>query len=308
MSCRGLPPEKTSPQKFWWVLRVKISPDGMDRLLAELFALGSVGLQEKEGEMVAYFPSDVAGEKVAHHLRHALSGAGFEISIAIEKIPDEDWGARWPARPGPAQPGKGFFKPIRVTKRLLILPCWKRPPSAAGQIVIRIKPGPAFGTGSHATTRMVLQLLEKYFSPKEHQDVLDVGTGSGILAIAAVKLGAKRVLALDIDSQALENARENVEINQVMDTVELRLGSLDHWGEIGEFPLVLANLTSGIILELLDPLTRVTCAGGLLILSGITEGERESFLNQIPASDWELLETREDEGWIALVLRRRTPA
>jgi len=172
-------------------------------------------------------------------------------------VKEEDWANEW----------KKYFKPVRVGKNIMIKPTWEAAVLQEGDLVIEIDPGMAFGTGTHPTTVLCLEALEKYVQPE--QLVYDIGTGSGILAVAAAKLGAE-VQAGDIDSLAVRIAKENISLNKVEDRVKVEAGDL---GEvfIDQADIVIANIIADVIIELLPQLPSLLKPGGLFIASGIID-------------------------------------
>ncbi len=181
------------------------------------------------------------------------------LKIENENVIEEDWHDKW----------KRFFRPIRIGESLVIKPTWEEYVPEVSDIVIEMDPGRAFGVGSHASTRLVLERLEELGRKGvlEKAQVLDVGTGSGILAIAASKLGAKSVLAIDIDPDAVESARKNVHLNNCHDDVTVSITPV--WEVEGPFDLVLANIDRDTLLLLAKEISSQVCQGGRLLLSGI---------------------------------------
>jgi ribosomal protein L11 methyltransferase len=204
----------------------------------------------------------------------------------VREIADRDWLDEW----------KKSWQPVEIGRRFVIAPPWTEIPDAHDRILIRIEPGMAFGTGTHETTRLCLALLEKYF---EGGSFLDVGTGTGILAIAAAKLfpGA-RVEACDTDPDAITIARENAKLNGVAH-IGFRVGTINEATSSAD--CVCANLTADTISQLLPLLLGVTC--GRLIFSGILESQMESVLDELKEHGVEEpVEIRNDGEWVALVL------
>jgi len=246
-----------------------------------------------------YLPIDSELEEKRQRLTEALWHLGQiqELpSPTYRTIADEDWMAVW----------KQHYHPIQIGERLLILPAWieQTPPE---RVAVRIDPSMAFGTGTHPTTQLCLQMLEKHLNPGE--DVIDVGCGSGILSIAALKLGAKHVLAVDIDELAIRSTLENAATNAVADRLECGAGSVT---EIirGQFsitsaPVVLANILAPVILRLFEAgLTQLVASGGRLILSGILD-EQVSDIEVVAAGHGlTLSEKRNMEDWVVLVYFR----
>ena len=209
-------------------------------------------------------------------------------------IADQNWMEAW----------KVNYKPIPIGEKLIIVPAWMESPDAR-RIPIRIDPGMAFGTGTHPTTQLCLELLEKYTQPG--MDVIDLGCGSGILSIGALKLGAGRALAVDIDQAAVDASLENAKANGITDGILTGLGSVD---EIlaGKFafqqaPLLLANILANVLIHLFSiGMGRLVSQNGVLILSGILQEQEESVIQAAEAHDFKLLEKKQIGDWVALVV------
>ena len=220
-----------------------------------------------------------------------------------KQIADQNWMEAW----------KQHYKPIRIGKRLLILPAWMESPEPT-RVAIKIDPGMAFGTGTHPTTQLCLELMEmavdlgglKYLRGLR---VIDVGCGSGILSIAAIKLGASKVLGVDIDSESIVNSRENANVNEVGEELMLGVGSLQEIIE-GKFafksaPLVVANILAPVIVRLFDAgLADLIEAGGSIILSGILQEQKKSVLEAAQAQRLKMTEWRQRGDWVALTMSR----
>ncbi|HWQ41120.1 MAG TPA: 50S ribosomal protein L11 methyltransferase [Desulfosporosinus sp.] len=199
-------------------------------------------------------------------------------------LKEEDWATAW----------KAYFKPIRIGKHFMIKPTWEQVDLLPGDVVLELDPGMAFGTGTHPTTTLCLRTLEKIV--KSGQDVFDLGTGSGILAIAAAKLGAK-VEAVDLDSVAIRVAQENVDLNCVTDRVRILRGDL---GTVltGQADVVIANIIADVILMLLPDLRRILRAEGEFLASGIIENRAGDVEEGLKEAGFEIVERLEDGGWI----------
>jgi ribosomal protein L11 methyltransferase len=224
-------------------------------------------------------------------IRHPAATFG---TPQLTTVNSEDWSNSW----------KVHFKPLRVGKRLLIVPTWEETTELPGDLVLRIDPGMAFGTGGHETTRLCLELLEQVMEENPLLSVpslLDLGTGSGILAMAASLLGAGRILALDIDPDAVVVARENLALNQLLDSVECGTDPLESLSE--NFDIILANILAEELVRLAPYLSQRLFPGGALILSGIlAEKEkivRQGFLNQ-PLKYCQTVKAGE---WVAMLYR-----
>jgi ribosomal protein L11 methyltransferase len=207
----------------------------------------------------------------------------------------EDWSTSW----------KVNFKPLRVGKRLLIVPSWENPCPQPNDLVLRLDPGMAFGTGGHETTRLCLELLEQIMDDMPTlvtPDVLDLGTGSGILAMAAVQLGAGRVCAVDIDPLAIEVACENLAINELTDQVECSTTPLESL--TGSFDIILANILAEELVRLAPSLCQRLSPGGSLVLSGILEEKEGLVRSGFSSQPLEYVETRHEGEWVAIHYRK----
>jgi ribosomal protein L11 methyltransferase len=216
----------------------------------------------------AYFPQDVRSEKRIAAIQKYLKSLSEIFSdfpkpvLKTEIISDPDWGEQW----------KKYFKPIRVSNNIIVKPTWERYTPASRDIVIEIDPGMAFGTGQHASTRMCIEALEDIIMKDRHiadWKVLDVGCGTGILGITAARLGAQNIICLDNDQKATEIAGENAAINLVSD--RLRIVCEDALAINEPRNLIIANLTSKLLLKLHHHLTKLLVPEGYLIVSGIIE-------------------------------------
>jgi ribosomal protein L11 methyltransferase len=284
----------SSPALDVTVERNSGASDLEDRLLAALDAFSPLAIQDREtgdGWRV-YFTTPNERDRAARALHDEL---GSELQdIASIDVPDEDWARR----------SQAALTAVRIG-RLIVAPPWDHPhrsaaptlPARPGEIAIEIDPSMGFGTGHHATTRLCLALLQQQHL--ENASVVDVGTGSGVLAIAASLLGAIEVVAIDHDADALANARENINRNQA--TVTLRqvdLGSL----ESGQFDLALANLTSAVIRRYSLALARLAKPGGAIILSGFSPDDVREVAE---AFGGELAEMTVEGEWAAMLVRVR---
>ncbi len=245
----------------------------------------------------AYLPADEQLDATRAKLEEALWHLGQLLPLPVpvyQPIANKDWSESW----------KANFQPIRVGKRLMIVPAWLNPLLAPDDIPIRLDPGLAFGTGTHPTTQLCLAAIEKHLRPG--QAVLDLGTGSGILAIAAAKLGAGPVWALDIDAEAVRVANENAVANGVADHVRVERGSLpDVLRANYNAPLVVANILARVLNDMLEhELARTVTPGGLLILSGTLDSQAYEVRPQLTAQGLTFLAQEHVDDWVALIARR----
>ncbi len=208
--------------------------------------------------------------------------------LTIQYAEDEDWANAW----------KQYFKPSRVGERLVIVPSWEDYAPEATDLILKLDPGMAFGTGGHPTTRLCMEVLETTVTAGMR--VADVGTGSGILAIAAARLGAEQVWATDIDPLACRIAAENVAINELADTVHvLDLPAWDRQAQ--DCDLIVANILAGTIIELAPGLAPRLKPNGIFIASGIVEEYRADVVNALAAVGLRHVSTRNEDIWVCLV-------
>jgi ribosomal protein L11 methyltransferase len=210
-----------------------------------------------------------------------------EPDIVVHALPDQDWNRQWAES----------VKPLRVGKRLVIRPTWEKVDGRSGQIEIILDPKRAFGTGHHATTRMLLEWLEEVIHGGE--SVLDVGTGSGILAMAAVRLGAARAVGMDHDADAVECAREYAAVNGFGPELAVQCGTLT---EERLYDCVLANLDRQTLLQLAAPLAAST--GRILLASGVLTDQRQEIADAFARLDLYEKRVREQDGWLAIEFAR----
>jgi ribosomal protein L11 methyltransferase len=256
--------------KGYTEISVVVSHEAADPVSSFLTDLGSNGVWFKPAgtktAVVAYLSDESNANGVKESILHYLDelkklGLPVEGSeVDLRTIEARDW----------AEECKQGFKPIFATKDIVILPGWDTS-EFPGKIVVRIKPGMAFGTGDHATTQLCIRAIEKSLKPGDR--ILDVGCGSAILSIVSVKLGASSALGLDIDQDAIENAKENLVLNAAGDIVEVRLGTANPSLGQEQFDLAVANINRVEIVESYDKIQPLVKDGGVLIFSGIPDGE-----------------------------------
>ena len=214
-----------------------------------------------------------------------------KLEIRTHSVAEEDWTQSW----------KKAFKPFRLGATMVIKPSWETVETRPGDHVIEIDPGMAFGTGTHETTGMCVELVEKYVKPGD--SVIDIGTGTGILAIAAAHMGAGHVLATDLDSVAVRVAAENVRINGFEGRIETRCGDLlDVVQERAD--VVIANIIADVIIGLAAPVKPHVADGGVFICSGIAVNRLEDVLSALRAAGYEVLDTRVQGEWAAVASRK----
>lgn len=271
-----------------------------------LFSEGATGLitEDLSGEpprtrIRASFSANVAlgslVEKISLY-QSSLAALGLPISggkVEVCQLPIEDWGQNW----------KQHFKPLPVGRRLLITPPWELGPFPPDRLVLCIEPAMAFGTGHHATTRMCLETLEEELANwpgKDRPSVLDVGTGTGILAIAAAGLGARRVIALDSDPEATDAAKQNLVLNRLESLVEVRQGSLEVLEAGSRFTLIVANLDTKTLCPQFGALQERLLPGGRAIISGVPVEDEQRVRTAAHAEGLRVVAHRAEDGWLCL--------
>ena len=207
----------------------------------------------------------------------------------IEEKDDEDWANNW----------KKYYKPLEIGEKLAIVPEWEDYDNNE-RIVIKINPGMAFGTGTHESTYMCLELLERYV--KKDDEIFDIGCGSGILAIAGIKLGAKRALAVDIDDKCIDASHENAGLNNLEDKMEIKKGNLLDVVK-GRADLIVSNIIAEIIVDEIKNLKNHMDEGGIFITSGIIKERRQMVIDALEENGFEIIDELEKNNWVAIVGR-----
>lgn len=211
-----------------------------------------------------------------------------QAEITINMVNDEDFADNW----------KKYYKPTRIGDRILIKPTWEDYAPQEGDLLIELDPGMAFGTGTHETTILCTEALEKYV--KEGDIVYDIGCGSGILSIVAAKLGAKKVIAVDLDEVCIKVSNENIRINQVDDIVELKKGNLLDVVE-GKANIIVSNIIAEIIVEMIKDLKVHLEDKGIFITSGIIEDKKTMVEKALIENGFKILETRMKNDWALII-------
>ncbi len=239
-----------------------------------------------------YLPVERDIREDVDFLREMLAKDGIQGEIKMIGLNEEDWANAW----------KAYYKPIKIGSKIVIVPAWEKYEAAEGELIVRMDPGMAFGTGTHETTRLVIGLLEKYTTPGVR--MLDVGTGSGILAICASRLGAGECKAYDIDPMSVRVARENIKdsglTNITCDQSDL-LRSVDLEG--GKYGLVCANIVADIIIRMTPDVHKYIAKDGVLLASGIIMERSSDVIECFEAHGFEIVERAEENGWCALAVK-----
>jgi len=299
----------------WVELRARVEAEVADDVAAIFARFGHGGsvVEEDLSQPVnepkrlltikAYLPSDRSFSSKKKQLSEIIGHLSLIYPIRLEEqiLTEQDWAEAW----------KVHFVPHKVGRRLVIKPSWREYQPANEEVIIELDPGMAFGTGLHPTTRLCLQSVESYIQPG--WQVLDLGTGSGIQALAAAKLGAKHVLALDNDPIAVKVARANVRANKLSRRIGVRPGSLPLFSDIPfssgpripTFDLVVANIIASVIQELAQTLILVLKPSGILITGGIVTDKLDGVKKALEEAGGAIIEVLSEGDWRTIVARRR---
>ena len=297
----------------WAQVTITTSQEASDAVANYLFEHEATGVEIKDSPasnaptitLISYFPTDdLIGARV-QDLREFLTNltqAGIDVEpakVSLKSIEADNWTEQW----------KSAFPPQRIGKRLVIAPTWDDIVPQPSEVFIRLDPGMAFGTGQHATTQLALELLE--IAIADTDVVADIGTGSGILAIAAVKLGAKRVDAVDLDETTIPIAQSNIQLNKVDSVIRLYQGDGLNALERQKYPLIVANILTKVLLPMIPRCPKFLEPGGRLILSGILATETQQIEAQLGANGFQVLEARQmkerseatqsGENWVGIL-------
>lgn len=243
-------------------------------------------LNSKEGVFaLRVYPENMED---ANNLKAELNEKNLGQCLVEEKD-DEDWANNW----------KKYYKPLEIGEKLAIVPEWEAYDNDK-RIVIKINPGMAFGTGTHESTYMCLELLERYV--KKDDEIFDIGCGSGILAIAGLKLGAKRALAVDIDDKCIDASHENAGLNNLEDKMDIKKGNLLDVVK-GRADLIVSNIIAEIIVDEIKNLKNHMDKGGIFITSGIIKERRQMVIDALKENGFEIIDELEKNNWVAIVGR-----
>jgi ribosomal protein L11 methyltransferase len=284
----------------WLQLSVRTDPAAFDALSNFLIERGSPGVVIKKNEIQAYFAhseDDASIRKDVQRFLRAIRGLYprvHDARLGCRILKDRNWNSSW----------RRFFTPQKVGKAFWVAPPWAAAPKPRDRHVIIIEPGMAFGTGTHATTRGCMEFIEQAVDSLRGGEftALDVGTGSGILAIALAKLGASQVWAVDNDPVAVKIARQNVRRNGMQSKIRLQATSLNSIGD--SFSIVVANLTAETILDLAQALEMKVAPRGFLILSGILTPKANAVIHRFKCAGFKVNGRKHEKEWATLSLRK----
>lgn len=306
----------------WVEIQIKTSKEAVDAVSNILYDVGAEGVVIEDNEMdFADFDWDYVDDDILNNITDnmVITVKGYlaqspslpdKISLIKEKVDrlpefdldkgpgmvdtievdDEEW-SNW----------RKYYKPLKIDPEIVVKPKWENYTPKEGEKIVELDPGMAFGTGTHETTYMCINVLQKYVKPG--MDVIDVGCGSGILAITAAKLGAGRVLALDKDEVAVKVAEENIKLNHVQDTVSVRVNNLLE--DIGtNADIIVANIVADVIIKLLQTVKTNLKDGGLFITGGIIKERLDDVMNYVHKSNLSLKDKIEMGDWVTLVVSK----
>jgi ribosomal protein L11 methyltransferase len=279
---------------IYYEFTIKIKDPFKDRLILKLTDAGCLGAIEQDDGIIAYFPETIDCKTIINEISlfktlYEKTNQLEDISFTHRSIPHEDWNETW----------KKGFHAIDIGERFTILPPWEE--QKKDRINLVIDPAMAFGTGHHETTRSCLVLLEKYQDKTGKDTFLDLGTGTGLLAIAAAKLGYRHVLGIDIDPLSIEAAQQNIKINHVPE-IDIKEGSLTNTGKT--YDVIAANLISGVLVQLASAIAKHMKQDGIAFLSGIMAGQDEEVINAMKTEGLEVIEKYPDGKWVSVVVQK----
>ncbi len=268
--------------------------DGIETIYGELFDESILNADRTKVKVSVFLSDDRNPAEILAFLRERFSSLSVDAEIETVGRKESDWAEAW----------KKYYRPLPISAHVTVVPVWETYEPGPGEKIVMMDPGMAFGSGTQETTRLCAALIEDYMKPGDR--VLDVGTGSGILAISAAKLGAGHVNAYDIDPIAVRVAAENVEANGTEETVCCGVSDLLKDVDLSEGPydFVSANIVADIIIRMAEDISDYVRAGGLLAVSGIIDRQAEEVRQVLISKGFTLVEARTDRDWNALLLRK----
>lgn len=274
---------------------IQTHPLQTDILSGYIWQLEPLGIEEENEQIIVYTNSETKLQK--DNLIDLLTNLVNEklidkFSIEEEIVQDKNWNEEWEKN----------LKIIKVSDKIIIKPSFKEYESKSNEIVITIDPKMSFGTGEHATTKLSLQALEKYIKPD--YKVLDIGTGTGILAIASIKLGASYALGIDNDEWSIENSMENIKRNNVEDKIEIELNEISNINK-NKFDLIIANIQKNILMEIANEIKRKCKENRFIILSGLLKDDQNDIQSKYENIGFEFIEQKSLEEWIVMIFQNK---
>ncbi len=252
-------------------------------------AKGYIKLEEDE-----FSPAEI--QKIFDYAKEELKEEGFtdeelgEWKISAKKVINQDWSQKW----------KEHWKPTKASEHVIICPSWEECERKKDDILITLDPGSAFGTGTHATTQLCIQAIEKYL--KKGDEVADIGTGSGILAITAIKFGAAHAIAIDNDPLVIDVAKDNAQMNNVFNKIDFMHATADML--IEQYDFVCANILHNVLAEIMSDLKNIMKPNAHMVLSGILDEKKDIVLEAVKKQNLNVVEILHQEQWVAIVVQK----
>ena len=262
----------------------------LDGVYGDLIDESVLNADREHASVSVYVPADKPTEHYTVFLKEKLDALKIEYSLELFSLNEEDWADSW----------KQYYKPIKIGQRLVVVPMWEKYDAAENEVIVKMDPGMAFGTGTHETTRLCATLLESYVN--NETTMLDVGCGSGILAICASKLGAKKCYAYDIDPVAVKVARENVKDNGCSN-IDCEVSDLLKGVESIKFDVITANIVADIIIRMLPDISKLMHKETVLVISGIIDERCDDVNKSIDENHFAKIEEIHENGWCAISLK-----
>ncbi|WHX27552.1 50S ribosomal protein L11 methyltransferase [Virgibacillus halodenitrificans] len=269
-----------------------------DAFFGELFELDPSEYPEEGVRIKGYLPVNSFLSETIEEIKQAinnLSTYGIELgqnTISLNEVDEEEWSTAW----------KKYYKPVKISKRITITPTWEDyKPVSSDEVIIELDPGMAFGTGTHPTTVLSIQALENFLSKGD--TVIDVGSGSGVLSIAAALLGAESVQAYDLDDVAVTSTKFNVELNKLSDKIQAEQKNLLESVHT-EADIIVSNILAEIIVQFIDEAWERLKPGGYFITSGIIQNKKQMVKTDLEVKGFEIIQINEMEEWISIVARK----
>lgn len=264
-----------------------------DTLMGVLTGLGFEAFWEDGSTLKCYIPESAWSPELLKEVEGSLNRFAdgrqtLPPRLAISSVEDRNWNETW----------EKSIQPVKIGSRLVVKPSWHSYNSSPDQVVITIDPKMSFGTGHHETTRLVARLLERHISRRAI--VLDIGTGTGILSIAAIRLGAGSALGIDTDEWSYHNALENIRLNHVTEEISLRQCSLPDLPPVPRYDIVMANIQRNVILPLLPEMKLRLLPDGKVLLSGLLQEEKKETVDTLHAHGFRVIEELQENEWIAI--------
>ncbi|MGG5254999.1 50S ribosomal protein L11 methyltransferase [Neobacillus sp. SM06] len=277
----------------------ELSKEREDRF-GEIYQLNPDDYPEEGAIVKAYLPVNSFLGETVDAIKDSINNLIlYNIDIGLNKVTisevnEEEWATAW----------KKYYNPVKISEKFTIVPTWEEyTPVSSDELIIELDPGMAFGTGTHPTTVMCIQALEK--SVKAGDEVIDVGTGSGVLSIAAAMLGAGHIRAYDLDEVAVTQARLNAKLNKVNSKIDIAQNNLLDGVEDNSADLIVANILAEVILRFTSDAAKVIKPGGCFIASGIIQQKKEQVKDALLCAGFEIGETMMMEDWVAIIARKK---